>query len=860
MERKKQSNEQKKYGPIPKDPYEALGLYKNASNRQIRQAYLKKSREYHPDTNKDEEAKEWQKAINEAYDVLANKKNPDHYFRDWHRTGRPNKTKTNKTNSEKQQTGKERQEAEEKIRKEKERKAAEDAKKAQEQAEREENEKRSQEEQKKAKQKEEEKLNEEEASVKQETENLSPEEKALNDARTKYAEGYKKFMAGAGWLTRSYRFVAGAKIDDSKIPPELKKLEKEYEEAQIDYGNLMFREKRTELKNSSLSDTEKEIELKRYKQVEIFTKVIAEEDSKLKALKTENQTPKEKAAWEKVLGWYMNQPRWKKLAISTVLGTAIFASIPGGVLAAGGGLTSLAGMAGMRGTRAVAGSIVGQSFVKGFDWLFKEKSAEKRTEDEEKLKEIFKEEVFDVSLAKNKKEYAEILERERKAKRNRLITKALLGLAAGAGTSYGMGHLLNNVPDQLHTSGIKSEVIPNSTSLPKTEILNNVPKTPSIINNFVNDGIKFEHGKGGIQGILDLKQQITEQYHGDFSTAPKSVQEFMNTDATKEAIKLGLFAPNAESGEESAKILAGSVLKFDEHGNLLFGTPDSSGNIPSIEKHHWEMFDSDKSAKIPIAEDIKPESIKVPLNTETPSPEQLEPRLEATTEPEAQTVTEPTHNEIVQEKIEEIKAQITETEKTNIADHVTKRPKFAYQTRRVGEIHPVGEMRGIGSEVTIGNKVNINETINTEEGINIGRNSGIRFSEHLDKVSYRDTYLFGKNPFNLSQEQIAISINANYENLKHIFGKYQNPLAEWENLSTQKAGKILEYTGLDSTDPKSTLSGYLKMLKNFTHLEPEKGFLGMGGESSDEYIARALQKLESTRQLDKFEDTLINYN
>ena len=44
--------------PAIKDPYKTLGVAKNASDDQIKKAYRKLARQYHPDTNKDAGAEE----------------------------------------------------------------------------------------------------------------------------------------------------------------------------------------------------------------------------------------------------------------------------------------------------------------------------------------------------------------------------------------------------------------------------------------------------------------------------------------------------------------------------------------------------------------------------------------------------------------------------------------------------------------------------------------------------------------------------------------------------------------------------------------------------------------------------------
>ena len=53
------------------DPYEILGIKRNATRGQIRSAYYKKAMEWHPDRNPDKAlAEEMMKKINAAYSLL----------------------------------------------------------------------------------------------------------------------------------------------------------------------------------------------------------------------------------------------------------------------------------------------------------------------------------------------------------------------------------------------------------------------------------------------------------------------------------------------------------------------------------------------------------------------------------------------------------------------------------------------------------------------------------------------------------------------------------------------------------------------------------------------------------------------
>jgi curved DNA-binding protein len=62
-----------------KDYYEILGLKRDASNAEIKSAYRKLARKFHPDVNKTKDAESKFKDINEAYEVLSDKQKRERY-------------------------------------------------------------------------------------------------------------------------------------------------------------------------------------------------------------------------------------------------------------------------------------------------------------------------------------------------------------------------------------------------------------------------------------------------------------------------------------------------------------------------------------------------------------------------------------------------------------------------------------------------------------------------------------------------------------------------------------------------------------------------------------------------------------
>ncbi|MDE2399478.1 MAG: hypothetical protein KGL67_00475 [Patescibacteria group bacterium] len=435
-------------------------------------------------------------------------------------------------------------------------------------------------------------------------------EDILNDARQKYAEEYKKFMASAGKLTKWKRALVGVTVKDSKIPPELKKLEEDYNGAAVVLGREMYDKKFKELELDNLNlpkklYEERVVALEQYKQKEIFTKIIIQEQEELAKLEVKNLPPKEKGIVGKSWNWYLKQPRWKKLAMTTALSVGVFAIVAPGTIAAAGGLTAFATI---RAVRGIAGSVVGQTAAKSIDWLFKDKSTERRIQDEKDLAEEFGQALDYADLNHEdikhiKDSHAKALKFEQMSKKARILAKAGVGLFAGGLASAGAGGLASAGADymfhgstpEIFTPGLtKPGEIPPQTETPSSTPEANIPKAPSLPNEMptTKPGVTLENA------VVHKGQGIENAFIKQIETNPKLAQDLGFKGDINDTKALHLFAGNeahnialktgyADAAGNEIRVTGGDKVAYElkmENGKIVVDEKSLDGKI--IETHH----------------------------------------------------------------------------------------------------------------------------------------------------------------------------------------------------------------------------------------------------------------------------------
>jgi hypothetical protein len=292
----------------------------------------------------------------------------------------------------------------------------------------------------------------------------------------------------------------------------------------------------------------------------------------------------------------------------------------------------------------------------------------------------------------------------------------------------------------------------------------------------------------------------------------------MNTDATKEAIDLGLFKPDQSA--ESALMGEGSVLKFDEHGNLsLHDTITNKDSIlvhgenSEIEQYGGKMLDSDKSGEASVS------SANAPKSSES--------------------------FHLVDEHAAEfgkfgnvdLLGKHLEPDYKESAEVVAAREKVFATMEETNQKHP--------EDVLHKENTTIPETIATTKGTGLLEEYKNIIKNHPEFAKY-------------SRELTPVKLVEFYETHKGNTGYiFRDDASDsWEKLKDLRVMKLLDQTG--SSDPATRhLAEYIRLIRRYTGLNPKSGWFTLGrGKTAEEYIVGGLKILTDEKKLGQFEADL----
>ncbi len=199
-------------------------------------------------------------------------------------------------------------------------------------------------------------------------------------------------------------------------------------------------------------DPDKDNKLKDYR-AELFNEHFIKEYERSQALNIENFPPKEKSAVQKAVNWWMKQPRWKRLAISTGVslalgvGTGAIATVPA-VLVFGGAAVMRRWISGGASIGARATAELG---LKTWDKVF---GGEKKglAYQERSMRGKFTGASLD-EFIKMQQEYGEMRTIAEQREKRRRIGMLAAQVGAGVATSFILGHHADAVAKALHMSG-----------------------------------------------------------------------------------------------------------------------------------------------------------------------------------------------------------------------------------------------------------------------------------------------------------------------------------------------------------------------------------------------------------------------
>jgi len=357
---------------------------------------------------------------------------------------------------------------------------------------------------------------------------------------------------------------------------------------------------------------------------------------------------------------------------------------------------------------------------------------------------------------------------------------------------------------------------------PQTAPVSSTTQQPALENEIISKGQGIEHP---LIKQIDANPKLAQElgFKGDVNDKV-ALHKFAQGEAHRIAVNYGYVS---KDGLQEVRVTEADKVAFElkaENGHAVITEKTMDGKIKILrggeEKGHYTFGKN-------IEDNQYEKEISVTQNKIIPPAEQPAPTPEAAQAPAHETTpapaSEPTPSEAPVEKPEDINATIEKLEKQAQVD-VDARDAEILKTEIENQIN-AGSTVETGSEVPTGSIIDTGREVRVGSG-NVYLNDPFKDISHEDNNILLEHPVFAENPYGLSGEKLMRVYEANHKNIDYL------------------------------SENKLPMSGYINMLKNFTHLEPKSGFLGIGAESSEHFNARALQALAAGKgeaSLEKFE-------
>lgn len=298
---------------------------------------------------------------------------------------------------------------------------------------------------------------------------------------------------------------------------------------------------------------------------------------------------------------------------------------------------------------------------------------------------------------------------------------------------------------------------------------------------------------------------------------PEHIKEFLDKDSKDIAIELGFYNP--ENDAESAMIIKGSTLGFDESGDLVIHDIRSGEDNVLIDsdtpnewnKYEGKMFDSDNSGQ------------KIEPTTEI---EQTEPKIVNLDE----------QGNVIQPEVDADKLSPTDVlNQTN--PNVTDTPLVENQTDTIPQVEP---------KVTNLDEQNIENNQEDQQEATAEKEEPLNVENRIESLNFfRESIgsIYGEN----STAKIMI-----WDKIKDLgITEFINRGPEDDSWKELYKNQFSIFKDEALADSHTKLWSYLQQLKEISGLQPKTEELWQSEESITQFMDRAIGKIQELGRLDE---------